>query len=210
MKQKLVPRGGRLVAIVGGSGAGKTWLASQLQMGLGKESARLCLDQFYRDRSHLTAAQRARLNFDHPRSIDWPWLEEVLGHCSRGTPTWAPRYDFTSHQRVSKGDWWHPKPLVIVEGLWLLHRPALRRLFSFRIFVDCPENIRLERRLQRDTVERGRTPESVRKQFRDTVVPMHERFVQPQARWADVRLSEAISPIDLQELIERLRTLVAK
>jgi uridine kinase len=97
-----------------------------------------------------------------------------------------------------------------VEGLWLLHRPALRRLFSFRIFVDCPENIRLERRLQRDTVERGRTPESVRKQFRDTVVPMHERFVQPQARWADVRLSEAISPIDLQELIERLRTLVAK
>src|SRR5262245_142358 len=193
-----------LVAIVGGSGAGKTWLTTQLQMAFGKECARLCLDNFYRDRSHLSPARRDRVNFDHPRAIDWTLVESALGHCRRAEPVLVPRYDFAEHRRLPEGDWWQPKPLVLVEGLWLLHRPALRRLFVFSIFLDCPEQIRFARRLERDIAERARTPESVRRQFQQMVVPMYKQWIAPQARWADLCLSGTISAGQLTELIERL------
>src|SRR5215470_13200400 len=128
----------RLVAIVGGSGAGKTWLATQLQMAFGKECARLSLDNFYLDQSHLSPGRRTRLNFDHPRAIDWPLVECALRQCLDSAPVFVPRYDFGEHRRLTDAEWWQPKPLVLMEGLWLLHRPALRRLFVLRIFLDCP------------------------------------------------------------------------
>ncbi|MCI0537606.1 MAG: hypothetical protein L0Z50_20520 [Verrucomicrobiales bacterium] len=206
MKPDFVPQRPRLVAIVGGSGSGKTWLATELQFAFGKECARLCLDHFYRDCSHLSAEQRARINFDHPRAIDWPLVEHVLGRCVRGESALVPKYDFAQHRRLPEGIWWQPKPLVLVEGLWVLHRPALRGRFDLRIFLECTEQVRFERRLRRDVVERARTPDSVSQQFRRTVVPMHERYVAPQARGADVRLSAPVSIDQLTELIERLRT----
>jgi len=200
----------RLIAIVGGSGAGKSWLAARLQEILGKESALLSSDDFYRDRSHLSAAQRARVNFDHPRAIDWPLLESVLAECIGGNPVRLPRYDFTQHRRLSPGRFWRPRPLVFVEGLWLLRRPALRRCFSLSVFVDCAEHLRLKRRLQRDIRERGRTKDSIRFQFRKTVAPMHARFIASQPRWADIRLTGRISARKVKKLAERVRALVVK
>src|SRR5579862_7022667 len=118
----------RLVAIVGGSGAGKSWLAQQLQRRLGKEATRLCLDDFYRDRAHLPVAQRGQINFDHPRAIDWPLFEAILRACRAGRLLAVPRYDFSRHVRRRSPGWWRPKPVVLVEGLWLLRRASLRRM----------------------------------------------------------------------------------
>src|SRR5438093_5669770 len=152
----------RLVAIVGGSGAGKSWLTDRLQKVFGEKAARLSLDDFYLDRSHLLPSQRARVNYDHPRAIDWPGLEQFLQDCQAGRMCRLPRYDFATHSRSMRRDLWHPKPLVLVEGLWLLLRPASRRMFAFSIFIDCPAWLHLRRRLARDRVERAPRPPYVR------------------------------------------------
>ena len=176
-----------LVAIVGGSGSGKSWLADKLADALAPEAARLSLDDFYRDRSHLSPARRARLNFDHPRSIDWPVLEAVLRKCSRGgAMLLLPCYDFKTHCRRSERRILRPKPIILVDGLWLLIRPSIRSFFAFKIFLDCSARTRFRRRLARDRRERGRTKASVKEQFRQTVEPMHRRYVAPQAKYADV------------------------
>src|SRR4051812_10073274 len=117
------PTAARLVAIVGGSGAGKSWLAAELQSRLGTRAGRLCLDDFYRDRSHLPVKRRARLNFDHPAAIDWAMFEEVLGQIQAGLPLEVPKYDFSVHTRCASLARWQSKPIVLVEGLWLLRRP---------------------------------------------------------------------------------------
>lgn len=188
--------GAALVAITGGSGSGKTWLAEWLRRFVGPQAAvRLAQDDFYRDRSHLPPARREQLNFDHPRALDWERFEDCLRSLAQGAPARRPSYDFARHARVALAAF-RPRPLVIVDGLWLLRRPAIRELFDLRVFVDCPEPERLRRRIARDTAERGRTPASVRAQFR-TVAAMHERFVAPQAAWADLVLTHPVRTADL-------------
>lgn len=205
MSARFIPR---LVAIVGGSGSGKTWLAERLEAALGARAARLSLDDFYRDRSHLPPARRARLNFDHPRAIDWARVEQVLADCRRGRVAIMPRYDFSTHTRHIVGEPLQPQPVVLVEGLWLLRRPALRRLFDVRIFLECPLALRLRRRLARDFAERGRSAESVRRQFQETVAPMHDRFVTPQARWADIIFKQPPRTRDVEQLAGQLQSLL--
>jgi uridine kinase len=197
----------KLIAIVGGSGAGKTWLAGKLKQMIGKNATRLSLDDFYRDRSHLTSKRRNAINFDHPRAIDWKHLERVLKKISSGRPVRAPRYDFATHTRIPQRDFVKPKPLVIMDGLWLLRRPTLRKLFSFRIFVDCPQRLRLLRRLNRDLAERGRNPADIRKQFVQQVTPMHDRFVLPQALCANVVVANP-SENDVHNLAKKIKTLL--
>src|SRR5580700_8022235 len=150
-----------LVAIVGGSGAGKSWLAGRIVAALGGRAGRVELDAFYRDRSYLSPERRARINYDHPRAIDWPGVERALGDCLAGRRTRLPRYDFQDHCRLRTTKLLQPKPIVLVDGLWLLRRPSLRRLFGLRIFLDCPARRRLSRRVARDARLRGRTPASV-------------------------------------------------
>jgi len=144
------PKQPLLVAIVGGSGSGKSWLAEKLQTALGSNAGRLSLDDFYRDRSHLSPAQRARINFDNPAAIDWPAFEHALNSCLRSKKTQIPQYDFRTHCRLPRSKTLKPKPIMFVEGLWLLRSPRLRKLFGFRIFLDAPMKLRLRRRLARD------------------------------------------------------------
>ena len=179
----------KLVAIVGGSGAGKTWLADRLEKTFGEKATRLSLDDFYLDRSHLPATRRSKINFDHPRAIDWKNVERVLQKFAAGKAARAPKYDFATHTRLADGQFVKPNSVVIVDGLWLLRRPVLRKLFSCRIFIDCPRRIRLQRRLNRDFRERGRDAGSIRKQFLGQVAPMHDRFVRPQLRRANIVIS---------------------
>jgi uridine kinase len=178
----------RLVAITGGSGAGKTWLADRLQRLFGAQAGRIMQDSFYRDRSHLRPEERSRINFDHPDALDWACFRETLEAMTEGRAVRVPVYDFATHCRLDGAEPFAPRPIVIVEGLWVLHRPEIRRLFSLGIFLHCPEGERLRRRVARDTAERGRTASSVHEQFRDTVAPMHRLFVDPQARHADLVL----------------------
>jgi len=197
-----------LVAIVGGSGAGKTWLAEHLRTVLGRRrTARLSLDDFYRDRSHVPPARRARVNFDDPRAIDWPALECVLRALRAGRPARVPVYDFATHCRLARMKTLLPKPVVLVDGLWLLRRRSVRQLFALTVFMACPGRLRLSRRLARDVRERGRTRASVLRQFREIVEPMHRRFVAPQARWADVVLDGRADPQAIQRLASRLQEL---
>lgn len=176
----------RLVAITGGSGAGKTWLADRLQRLFGAQAGRIMQDNFYRDRSHLSADERSRINFDHPEALDWDCFHETLAALAAGRPTHIPTYDFSTHCRTAAREPISPRPIMIVDGLWLLHQPEVRQLFSLGIFVHCPEDERLRRRVARDTAERGRTPDSVHTQFRKTVAPMHRMYVDPQAAHADL------------------------
>ena len=197
-----------LVAIVGGSGSGKTWLADRLQAALGKKNAaRISLDDFYRDRSHLSPARRARINYDHPRAIDWPAFERVLCACLAGRQTRVPRYDFANHCRLTASREFQPAKIILVDGLWLLRKPALRRLFSYRIFIDCPAKIRLHRRLARDLLVRGREQASVQRQFREAVEPMNTQYVVPQKRWVHNILKSAITNQDVRHLAGQLSSL---
>lgn len=189
-----------LVAIVGGSGSGKTWLCEQLCAALGERAARLSLDDFYRDRSHLSPRRRARINFDHPRAIDWTSFERVLHKCMAGKPALIPRYNFKTHTRDGRPRVFRPKPVVLVDGLWLLRRARLRKLFDVSVFLHCSAQTRLKRRVERDLLNRGRSAASVREQIRDTVEPMHERFVEPQARWAQLVFRRALGAREVAEL----------
>lgn len=191
-----------LIAIAGGSGSGKTWLADWLRRLIGPRAAlRLAQDDFYRDRSHLPPERRAAINFDHPAALDWEAFEAALTALRAGRPGWLPEYDFATHTRVGTVQL-EPRPLVLVDGLWLLRRPAIRRLFDLSVFLRCPEPERLRRRLARDIVERARRAEDVRAQFRRTVAPMHRRHVEPQARHADLVIEYPLRTADLFRLGE--------
>ena len=172
------------MAIVGGSGAGKSYLADNLARSL--KGTRLSLDDFYRDRSHLSPARRALLNFDHPAAIDWLSVKRVLDRFLAGKPARVPQYDFTTHTRLRQWKWVRPGRVIVMDGLWLFHQRPLRSRFDVRIYVDCPKGIRLRRRLERDVRLRGRTRHSVLRQFRSTVEPSYLKHVKPQARWATI------------------------
>ncbi len=180
-----MPRG-VFVGVGGGSGAGKSCLVARLTERFADEG--VCVvrqDDYYRDRSGLPPEARAAVNYDHPDAIDSGLLVEQVRELLEGREVRCPRYDFATHSRVGER-LLRPERLTIVEGILVLHWEALRSLMDVGVFVDAPAGVRLERRLRRDVCERGRTEESVRRQFRETVQPMHEEFVAPgrqYARW---------------------------
>jgi uridine kinase len=198
------------VALVGGSGAGKSWLADRLRREFGDEATSLSLDDFYRDLSHLMPSEREEINFDHPGTIDWPLFEGVLRELQQRVTTWAPRYSFVSHTRLAEREPRTPRPFIFVEGLWLLRPPPVRELFGLRVFLDCSESLRWQRRLARDLSERGRTRDSIYEQFWNVVAPMHERFVEEQKAWADLVIEQPTSHTELGRLIETIRALRAE
>ncbi len=196
------------IAIIGGSGSGKSWLAEKLAAKLGRRAARLSLDDFYLDRSHLPAARRAKLNFDHPRSIDWTALERAMRELRAGRPARIPGYDFATHCRRRRWRRLQPKQVILVDGLWLLNRRSLGRLFTLSVFLDVPSRTRLQRRLQRDLAARGRTRASVAQQFREFVEPMHRRYVAPQRCKADVVLHRTCTAEDAAQLADRIDRII--
>ena len=194
----------QIVGIVGGSCAGKTWLADNLQKRLGRGAARLSQDDFYLDRAHLSLARRGRVNFDHPRAIDWRRLEQALSRCASGQSALVPRYDFATHSRLELDQTVEPAPVILVEGLWLFRRLSLRRLFDLKIYIRGASELCAQRRLQRDTQERGRSLKQAEEQWRTQTEPMFHRYVAPQERWADLVLETPISQEQVDRLAERL------
>jgi len=197
------------VAIAGGSGSGKSWLADKLERALAPGVVRLCLDDFYLDRSHLPPARRARLNFDHPRAIDWQGLEGALKALLAGRLATVPAYDFKTHTRLPFVKRVHPQRLILLEGLWPLKRRAIRRLADLSVFLHCPARLRLQRRIQRDRSARGRTRASVEQQFRHSVEPMHVRFVIPQLHQADLVFQSTCGPRQVRQVLARIVELLS-
>ena len=173
-----------VVGIAGGSGAGKSTLAGELARAAAPVLI-VEIDWYYRDLSRLPPDERAQANFDHPDSLDWDLLREQLGALARGEGVDRPVYDFSTHTREPAPIRVEPAPLIIVEGILALHDPPTRALMDFKIYVDSPPALRLERRLVRDVNERGRSKSSVELQFERTVTPMHDLFVEPTRRFAD-------------------------
>lgn len=195
----------KTIAIVGGSGAGKTFLANKLKDEFRDAADIIRLDNFYRDLSCLEFSEREKTNFDDPSAIDWEEFRTVLETIMSGKDALLPLYDFCSHTRKQERFLFRTKPLVIFEGLWLIHEEWLRELFCFSIFVESSKEVRLDRRIARDVSERGRTVESVIAQFTAHVSPMHDKFVEPQKQFADFILTSPWSDKEWNQLISTIK-----
>lgn len=183
-----------LVGIAGPSCSGKTEIASWLSRRTGAPI--LNLDLYYRDMAHLPLEMRAKTNFDEPAALDEAEILADASALARGDSIRAPSYDFATHARVPGGQLIAPSPLIIMEGLFTLHWWELRELLGTAIYVDAPHEVCLQRRLERDVRERGRTPESVVWQFETTVRPMADLHIRPTRHFAHIVLS-GTDPIEV-------------
>ena len=183
------------IGISGGSGSGKTSLARALMEALGAERCSLVdHDSYYRDLSDRPLSVRERVNFDHPDSLENDLLARHIRDLLRGVAVERPVYDFATHTRATATRRVKAREVVVCEGILLLAVPELQRSFDLRVFIDTPADVRALRRVQRDITERGRTVHSVVQQYFETVRPMHEQFVEPARRTADVVLDWRRSP----------------
>lgn len=180
-----------VIGIAGGTGSGKTTVAHTVLDRVGSHRiAFLAHDAYYRDLGGLPVEERRKMNFDHPDSLETELLIEHIQQLKAWKPVEMPVYDFTTHTRTDRTVRVEPQGVVLVEGILIFYEPALRPLFDVKIYVDTDADIRFIRRLQRDIQERGRTAESVVKQYMETVRPMHMEFVEPSKRYADVIIPE--------------------
>jgi uridine kinase len=183
----------RVVGVVGGSGAGKSSLTAAV---LGKADAvAMSMDSYYRDLSHLEPEARAATDFDSPAAVDLDLLAEDLAKLKEGRTVRPPLYDMFTHTRIGAGAAITPAPLVLVEGTLLLSAPRVAAALDLVVYVDTDDDVRLERRIDRDVRDRGRTEASVRAQWRATVLPMHRRFVLPARDLADLVVSGTEPPL---------------
>ena len=191
-----------MLAIAGCSGSGKTTLAAELARTLG--GVHFHFDNYYRDLSHLPLAERAQQNFDDPALIELPLFISHVAALARGKPIERPLYDFSTYIRIpGRTETFGPGPYVIVEGLFALYYEELLPLYLLRVYIDTPDDLCFERRLKRDIEERGRTAESVRRQYDATVRPAGLEYVRPSAVRADLIVDGAGA---LDRKVERVVT----
>jgi uridine kinase len=183
-----------LIGIAGPSGAGKSFLAEHLVRKLAN-AVIVPIDAYYPDLSHLSLDHRRQRNFDDPTILDADLLLAQVAALAHGDPIQQPIYDFARHTRTAETLTVHPRQFVVVEGLFTLYWAELRALLHTRVYVDLTDAICLERRIARDVQHRGRTPVFVEEQFRNSVIPMAERYVRPTAEFADVTVDGA-APIE--------------
>jgi len=202
-----------IIGIAGGTGSGKTTFAENIAARLGGANiAVISQDSYYPDRSHLSIEEREEINFDHPDSFENHLLVSHLRLLQQGFDAEIPEYDFVDHIRTCGVRLLHPSPIVIVEGLLVLAIEAIRRETDLKLFIDTDADVRLTRRIMRDITERGRTLETIISRYLATVKPMHEAFVEPSKRYADLiipRGSENVAALDLicSELEQYLKNL---
>lgn len=199
-----------VIAIAGGTGSGKTTVANVILERAGAHHiAYLPHDAYYKDLKDLPAAQRERINFDHPNSLDTDLLIEHVKELRANRAIALPVYDFKTHARTRETVPVSPQPIIIVEGILIFVEPRLRDLFDVKIYVDTDPDIRFIRRLQRDIAERGRTMESVIHQYLNTVRPMHQEFVEPSKRYSDVIIPEGgFNTVALDMVVARVEALL--
>lgn len=180
-----------VIGIAGPSGAGKSALTRCLCRRLPAPAAILPMDAYYHDLAGLPTAARATANFDHPEALDHRLLAQHLGCLARGVGVARPVYEFATHTRAARAEPVAPAPFVVVEGLLALYWEEIRARIRTAVYVELSDAACLERRLARDTLERGRSASSIRDQYRRTVRPMREQFVQPTRAFAHVIVSGA-------------------
>lgn len=200
-----------VVGIAGATGSGKTTVARRLAEAMHGSAVLLQHDAYYRDRPDITYDERCQLNFDHPDSLETDLLVRHLRLLRSGEAIGGPEYDFTQHRRAAETTRIEPAAVILVEGILVLADADLRGLLDLKLFVDTDSDLRVFRRIRRDIEQRGRTFDSVRKQYYETVRPMTLQFVEPSKRWADVIIPEGgRNAVALDLLVAKLQAVVAE
>ena len=200
-----------IIGIAGGTGSGKTTVARAIYDRVGKDRIEwISHDSYYRSFDELTPEERHRINFDHPDSLESELLARHLDVLRKGSSVDVPLYDFASFSRKQETQHVEPRKVIIVEGILVLAEPELRKQIDIKLFVDTPADIRFVRRLVRDIKSRGRSLESVVEQYLNTVRPMHEEFVEPSKRHADLIIPEGgENQVAMDAIISRVETLLS-
>ena len=176
-----------VIGIAGGSGSGKTTLINRILGHTGPDRVAVIRhDWYYINHSHLPLADRAQVNYDHPDALDTALLVKQLGALLDGQPVKVPQYDYKTHLRMAQTVTVRPCPIIIIDGMLIFSDPALREIMDLKVYVDADPDIRFIRRMTRDIDDRGRTRKSVVSQYLETVKSMHDQFVGPSRKYADI------------------------
>lgn len=195
-----------VIGIAGGTGSGKTTLTETIKECFGQDISVLYHDNYYKSHSDMPFEERCKLNYDHPDAFDTDLLVRDLKRLCAGETVQCPTYDYTIHDRSNVTVEVKPARVVVVEGILIFENSALRELMDIKIFVDTDADVRILRRVMRDVKERGRTLDSVVNQYLDTVKPMHEAFVEPSKKYADIIVPiGGRNQVAQEMLVERIR-----
>ena len=194
-----------VIGIAGGTGSGKTTITREIVRRLENNVTVITHDSYYRARHDLSYEERTRLNYDHPNAFDTEMLAEALKDLREGREIEMPVYDYTIYDRTENTVTVRPSRVILVEGILIFHPEELRDLMDIKIFVDADADVRILRRITRDVRDRGRSLDSVINQYLTTVKPMHEAFVAPSKRYADIIIPEGgKNLVALEMVVDRI------
>ena len=201
-----------VLGVAGGSGSGKSTVVREVTRILGSERVSILRhDAYYRDLSHLEFEEREKVNYDHPDSLETELLVQHVEALLQGQAVDAPTYDFTTHTRRAETERVEPHAVLILDGILILADKGLRELMDLKVFVDTEADVRLVRRIRRDMKKRGRSADSVMAQFEATVRPMHQEFVEPSKRYADLLVPEGgYNRVAVDLVVTKVKTLLAE
>ena len=194
-----------VIGIAGGTGAGKTTVARLVTENVGDSVTRIPIDNYYEELSHLDFEERASRNYDHPSAFEWELFREQLSELLEGRSVSMPQYDFAEHNRSPERKDVEPTDVIIVEGIFALYDEEINEMLDLRLFVETDADVRILRRIQRDVIDRGRDLDGVIDQYLTTVKPMHEQFVEPTKRHADLIIPEGANSVAVNLLEEKVR-----
>ena len=197
-----------VIGIAGGTGSGKTTLVSKIEEEFPNDITVLCHDYYYKQHNDISFEERKKINYDHPNAFDTDMLIEHINKLKQGISINRPVYDFTIHNRIDEVVLVKPSKVIIVEGILIFENKELRDLFDIKVFVDTDADVRIIRRILRDVNERGRTLDSVVKQYLTTVKLMHEEFVEPSKKYCDIIIPEGYNTVAHEMLKERINALL--
>jgi len=201
-----------VIGVAGGSSSGKTTVAKAICERLGHQSIVLIeQDAYYKDQSQLPFEERLKVNYDHPLAFDTELLIEHLQKLIRYEPIDMPVYDYKAYTHSTATIRVEPRDVIILEGILVLEDERLRKLMDIKLFVDADPDIRIIRRLQRDILERGRSMESVIRQYLEVVRPMHNQFIEPTKRYADIIIPEGgKNAVAIDLMVTKIRSILEK
>jgi uridine kinase len=194
-----------VVGIAGGTGAGKTTVSRLIAESVGESVTRIPIDNYYEDLSHMDLEERSEVNYDHPEAFEWPLLREQLEQLLAGQSVEMPQYDFEIHNRKDERETVEPTEVIILEGILSLYDDEINEMLDLRVYVETDADVRILRRIERDVIERGRDLEGVIDQYLSTVKPMHEQFIEPTKKAADLIIPEGANSVAINLLEEKLQ-----
>lgn len=202
-----------IIGIIGGSASGKTTIAKKIKdtFSHGNSVSIIREDDYYKDQSHLSFEERTRVNYDHPLAFEHDLLLSHLNDLMKGLDIYKPTYDFAQHNRSDIKEFVKVTDVIVIEGLFVFFNEEIRKLLDIKVFVDTPADIRVIRRILRDVKKRGRTVESVINQYLTSVSPMHDQFVEPCKKYADIIIPEGgENSVAIDLLCTKINSIITK